>query len=79
MAHDVPGGWERGDIVVVAVVPTSADADLLCSLLHSEGIVCSHRKTNMAAAWRGDPFAGPRAVLVHEQDAIRARELIQTQ
>jgi hypothetical protein len=65
------------ELVVVAVVSTEPEAELLCSLLQSEGISCTQRQTNFAAgASDGVPSGGPREVIVGANDAARARELL---
>lgn len=64
--------------ITLTVVHDEAEAEMLCGMLRANGIECSYRKTNIAAgAWTGG-FArgGPVEVLVDEQDAVAARELL---
>jgi hypothetical protein len=65
------------DLVVVDVVATEPEAELLCSLLRSADIPCTHRVSNYGAgAADGLAVGGPQEVLVRRQDLERAREVI---
>ena len=62
----------------LTVVRNEPEAEMLCSLLRSEGIKCFHRRTDFAAgaADAGPAIGGPREVWVDEADVERARELL---
>jgi Putative prokaryotic signal transducing protein len=65
------------DLVPLTVVPTEAEAELLCALLRTEGIDCDHRSTNLGAgAMDGLPGGGPREIVVEEHGVARAREIL---
>jgi Putative prokaryotic signal transducing protein len=65
------------ELVVVDVVATEPDAEILCSLLRSAGIECTHRLTNFGAgASDGLPIGGPREVIVRQEDEELAREIL---
>ncbi len=67
---------ERDEPVRLTIVGSEPEADLLCDLLRSEGIECTHKVTNFGAgAFDGVAPSGPREVLVRESDLERAREL----
>ena len=69
-----------GDLVVLEAVPTEMEAELICSLLRTEGIRCMYRPTNFAAgSTEGLPAAGPHEVLVRGEDAGDARRLLEAQ
>ena len=67
------------ETVRLTVVPNEGEAEILCGLLRAEGIVCNHRYTNVSSgsADASTTFGGWREVLVLEQDAERARELME--
>lgn len=68
------------ELVVVEVVATQAEAELLCSLLRSEGIRCTHRVSNYGAgAADGMPVGGPQEVIVRSEDLTSAREVLRKQ
>ena len=69
------------DLVRLVVVANELEAEVVRSLLTTEGIESMQRYTNFGAgAVDGMPSAGgPREVLVHESDLERARELIASQ
>ena len=64
--------------VTLTVVHDEGEADILCGLLRTNGIECSHRKTDIAAgAWNvGISTGGPIEVLVEEHQLAAARELL---
>jgi hypothetical protein len=65
------------DLIVLTVVGTELEADMLCGLLRDAGIECIHRSTNMgAAAQDGMLITGPREVMVRAEDAVAAREAL---
>ena len=67
-----------GETVRLTVVPNEGEAEILCGLLRAEGIVCTHRYTNVSSggADASTAFGGWREVLVLSEDVDRARELI---
>jgi Putative prokaryotic signal transducing protein len=68
------------ELVVVDVVRSEPEAELLCSFLRDAGIECAHRLTNVGAgAFEGLPSGGPREVVVRAEDAAAARELLEQQ
>ena len=69
------------DLATVEVVRTEGEAELVCSLLKTAGIMCMHRPTNWAAgAFDGMPGAGgPREVVVNAEDVAAAREVMDAQ
>jgi Putative prokaryotic signal transducing protein len=68
------------DLVVVDVVATQPEAELLCGLLRSAGIKCLHKLTNRGAgAADGMAVGAPRQVMVRQKDADSAREILRQQ
>ena len=69
-----------GDLVVLDVVPTELEANLICSILRDSGIECLHRPTNQSVgAGDGWPLAGPREIVVPAELIVSAREALQEQ
>jgi putative signal transducing protein len=69
------------ELVVLEVVGSEPEAELMCSLLRSEGIPCIQQKTNYAAGV-GDGMSvigGPREIVVHEENLAAAREVLEQQ
>ena len=65
------------DLVPVDVVRTEGEAELLSSLLRDAGIRSMYRTTNVGAGvFEGLP-GGPQEILVHQEDLVRAREVLQ--
>ena len=63
--------------VVLTVVASEAEADIVCGLLQTSGIDCVYRETDAIDSPLEDfTPAGPREILVHEADIDAARELI---
>ena len=57
------------ELVVVEVVASESEAELLCSLLRSAGIECTYRVTNLGAgAADGLAVGGPQEVIVRRED-----------
>jgi hypothetical protein len=68
----------RDKVVRLTVVANEMEAEMVCGLLRSNGIACSYRKTDMAAAiaqGRGS-MTGPTEILVGEPDLGAARKLL---
>jgi Putative prokaryotic signal transducing protein len=67
------------EFLVLDVVGTEQEAELLCGLLRSAGIACLTRQTNVGAgASDGMPVAGPYEVVVRAKDGEAAREVLRT-
>ena len=65
------------EAVVLTVVSSGAEADIVCGLLRSNGIDCAYRETEAIESSLEDfTAAGPREILVHESDLAAGRELI---
>jgi hypothetical protein len=65
--------------VVVEVVATEPEAELLCSLLRSAGISCTRRQTNFGAgASDGLPVGGTQEIIVRPHDLESARDILRT-
>ena len=66
--------------VRLTVVAHEPEAELVCGMLRSEGITCTHRITDMAFGSGGEmptSGGGAREVLVRPEHLERARELLQ--
>jgi hypothetical protein len=76
----VPLSDTNADPVVLDVVGSEPEAEVICGLLRSEGIDAAVRRTDFAAGM-ADGFpgaAGPREIVVHASDLARAREVLQS-
>jgi len=61
----------------VTVVATDGEAEVICSLLRSEGIECWHQGTDLTPGTVGiSMLPGWHAVMVDEHDLPRARALV---
>jgi Putative prokaryotic signal transducing protein len=69
-----------GDVrVVLDVVATEQEAEVICGLLRSAGIACLTRQTNVGAgASDGLTVAGPYEVVVRAEDLEAAREVLRS-
>lgn len=68
---------ESDEPVVVKVVGSEAEADIVCGLLRSAGIECGYRDTEAIERSLEDfTAAGPREILVQQSDLEAARELL---
>jgi Putative prokaryotic signal transducing protein len=67
--------------VVLDVVGSEFEADVICGLLQSEGVDCTIQKTNLAVgmADASASAAGPREIVVQARDLARAREILSDQ
>jgi hypothetical protein len=64
-------------LVHLTVVPTAAEAEILCALLRTDGIECDHWATNIGVgAMDGLASAGPREIVVDEAHLARAEEIL---
>ena len=64
------------ELVVVEVVGTEPEAELLCSLLRSAGIRCVRRQSNYGAGALDGMPGGPQEVVVRAEDVESAREVL---
>jgi hypothetical protein len=64
------------ELVVVDVVPTESEAELLCGLLRTEGIKCTYRLSNYGAGSADGMATGAQEVVVRSEDRERASELL---
>jgi Putative prokaryotic signal transducing protein len=63
--------------VVLTVVSSEAEAEVVCGLLGSAGIECAYRDTEAIESSLEDfTAAGPREILVHAADLDDARALL---
>jgi hypothetical protein len=62
------------NLVVVTVVQTVGEADVIAGLLRSDGIACTYPATPW---WSEGAYPGGYEIRVAEQDYERARELIE--
>jgi len=69
------------ELVVLDVVGSEPEAEIIISLLRTEGIQAIAQKTNFAVglADASSSGAGPREILVHEENLERARQIIEEQ
>lgn len=67
------------DLVRLAIVANELEAEIVRSLLATDGIESMHRMLDFAAgAWDGWAVAGAREIVIHARDLERARELVAT-
>jgi hypothetical protein len=68
---------EPEEQVVVTVVASGPEADIVCGLLRSAGIECGYRDTRaIDLSLEEFTAAGPREILVGPSDLDAARELL---
>ena len=69
------------ELVVLQVVGSEPEAEIILSLLRTEQIPAIAQKTNFAVglADASSSGAGPREILVHEENLTRAREVLEAQ
>jgi Putative prokaryotic signal transducing protein len=69
------------DLAVLQVVGSEPEAEIILSLLRSEGIPAIAQKTNYAVglADAAESGAGPREILVHAENLERARAVLEDQ
>jgi hypothetical protein len=71
-------GVGADDAVVVKVVPSESEAEVVCGLLRSAGLECAHRDTDAIDSPLEDFIAaGAQEILVHESDLEAAKELLE--
>jgi hypothetical protein len=66
------------ELVVVEVVATEPEAELLLALLRDAGIDSLRRQTNFGAGASDGLPGGPQEVVVRAQDLEAAREVLRT-
>jgi len=65
------------ETVVLTVVGSEQEAEIVCGLLRSAGIECAYRDTDAIETPMEDYIAaGPREILVHAADLDDARALL---
>ena len=70
---------EADQAVVLTVVSSEQEAEIVCGLLGSAGIECAYRDTEEIESPIEDfTAAGPREILVHAADLENARALLPT-
>ena len=63
--------------MVVLVVPSEPEAEMVCELLRNAGIACGYRDTEaIDSPMEGFIAAGPREILVHPDDLDAAKDLL---
>ena len=63
--------------VVLTVVASEPEAEMICGLLRSAGVECAYRDTEAIDSPLEDfTAAGPREIRVHEEDLDNARALL---
>lgn len=68
---------EQDQEIVVKVVASEPEAEIVCGLLRSAGIDCSYRDTEAIDSPLEDfTAAGPREIVVQSADAEAARQLL---
>jgi hypothetical protein len=69
------------ELVVLDVVGSEPEAEIVLALLHSAGIQAIAQKTNFAVglADASASGVGPREILVHAENLERAREVLEEQ
>jgi len=68
---------EPDESVVLTVVSSGPEADVVCGLLRSSGIDCAYRDTEAIDSSLEEFTAdGPREILVRASDVKSARELL---
>jgi hypothetical protein len=68
---------EPDEGVVVAVVSSGPEADIVCGLLRTAGIDCAYRDTEaIDSSLEEFTAAGPREILVHPSELDAAREVL---
>jgi Putative prokaryotic signal transducing protein len=68
---------DETETVVVKVVGSGPEADIVCGLLRSAGLECSYRDTDALDSVLEDfTPSGPREILVLKQDLEAARAVL---
>ena len=68
---------ETEDVVVVTVVASEGEAEIVCGLLRANGIECGYRDTDaIDESLENFGPAGQREILVHEADLEDAKSVL---
>jgi hypothetical protein len=68
---------DENETVVVKVVASGPEADIVCGLLRSAGVDCSYRDTDELDSVLEDfTPSGPREILVRKSDLEAARSVL---
>ena len=68
---------DEAEAVVVKVVGSGTEAEIVCGLLRTSGIECSYRDTEaLDSLLKEFTPAGPRDILVHESDLEAAQAVL---
>ena len=65
--------------VRLLIAANEPEAEIVCQLLRADGLKCAHRITDLAFGSGGElptSGAGPREVLVRQDELERAREIL---
>jgi hypothetical protein len=63
--------------VVLVVVPSEPEAEMVCELLRNADIACGYRDTEaIDSPLEGFIASGPREILVHADDVEKARSVL---
>lgn len=61
----------------ITIVPTEAEAEIICGMLRTESINATYRKSDLAGAWTvGFASGGPVEILVDDSDITVARAIL---
>ncbi len=72
-----PPGVDENDSVVVKVVGSEGEAEIVCGLLRSAGLECTYRDTEALDSLLEEfTPAGPRDVLVRQSDLEAAQAVL---
>jgi hypothetical protein len=70
---------EAEDVVVLTVVGSETEAEMVCGLLRANGIECGYRDTDaIDTPLENFAAAGPREILVREADLEDAKSVLAT-
>jgi hypothetical protein len=68
---------DENDTVVLKVVGSEGEAEIVCALLRSSGVECSYRDTEaLDSLFEEFTPAGPRNILVHQSDLEAAQAVL---
>lgn len=72
-----PRHMHKDDGVLLTIVASEVEADMVCGLLRDGGLECGHRVTDAKdSILDGFLSDGPREIFVHERDLSAARALL---
>jgi len=68
---------EADDVVVLKIVSSEEEAEIVCGLLNAGGLECGSRLTEeIDSPLEGFTGSGPREILVHQADLEAAKSLL---